>query len=122
RDLLSFPTRRSSDLHRKRTRRAPGSDPKKIEYFVGPDRSRIRRAYICTRHEFEGSAQFIVDHQARGRSRLVSRGPALAHRRTFHRHAAGTSTKGLAAKAECGGARPSPRGNYSRAFETLSQT
>ena len=60
------------DDHRKGTRRAPGLDPKKIEYFVGPDRSRIRRAYICSRHEFEGSAQFIVDHQTRGRSGRVS--------------------------------------------------
>ena len=65
------------DHHRKRTRRASGSDPKKAKYSLGPDRPGLRRAHICSRHDLEGSAEPAFNHQAGrrpgrfpGRSRL----------------------------------------------------
>ncbi len=66
--------------HREGTRRAAGLDPEEIEYALGPDRSRLRRAHLCARHELKRGAQFIVDHQARSRSRRVSGRSAFADR------------------------------------------
>jgi len=96
--------------------------PEKTKYSFGSDRPRLRRFDVRPRDGFKGSAQLVVDYQARCRSGCVSGGAAFADRRIVHRHAARAFAEKFSTKTKCGRARPSARPNNSRAFETLPQT
>src|SRR6266568_1760682 len=103
-------------------RPSTGLAPEKTKYSFGSDRPRLRRFDVRARDGFKGSAQLVVDYQARCRSGCVSGGAAFAYRRTVHRHTARAFAEKFSTKTKCRRARPSARPNYSRAFETLPQT
>src|SRR5207244_2799486 len=87
------------DDHRKRTRRAPCLDSKKIKHAFGPNRSRLWSVDPRARDELERGAQFVIDHQAWRRPRRISGRQTVADRRIVHRHSTGAPPENLAAKA-----------------------